>query len=320
MRVGRPRDSRSEYEDRMHRVIGHIDRHLDAPLDLETLAGVACFSPFHFHRLFTAWFGETPGDYLRRRRIESGALRLISQPRTRVLDVALAVGFGSAEAFTRAFRQRYGASPSAWRAAEVAVRDEKSKGGTDKSNSGQVGSKGGPAASGRIEKDGLSTQHRPETAMNVKLVDRQPVPIAYLRYVGPYGEGVSDFWQNTYYPWALENGLLDRVRYGISLDDPGVTADEKCRYDAAAEVAPEQVLSSHPQRSILPGGRYAALAFHGRGEEIVEAWEGLLRDWLPASGLQLDARPMFEHYPTTASYDPSTGRFECELCIPVAPL
>jgi AraC family transcriptional regulator len=73
----------------MHRVVEHIDRHLDEPLELETLAGVAHFSPFHFHRLFSAWMGETLGEYVRRRRLEIAAQRLISQPAVPVLQVAL---------------------------------------------------------------------------------------------------------------------------------------------------------------------------------------------------------------------------------------
>jgi len=103
-------DSRFEYVARMHRVVEHIDRHLDEPLDLETLAGVANFSSFHFHRLFSAWMGETLGEYLRRRRLEIGAQRLATQPRIPVLRVALSVGFGSSEAFARAFKARFGKS------------------------------------------------------------------------------------------------------------------------------------------------------------------------------------------------------------------
>ena len=72
--------SSAEYERRIHRVVAHIDQHLDEPLDLDTLAAVANFSAFHFHRLFRAWTGETLGDYLRRRRVETGALRLVTQP------------------------------------------------------------------------------------------------------------------------------------------------------------------------------------------------------------------------------------------------
>ena len=67
------RESRSEYESRFHRVLEYIDQHLDQSLDLDTLAQVAHFSPLHFHRLFSAWMGETLGDYLRRRRIEIAA-------------------------------------------------------------------------------------------------------------------------------------------------------------------------------------------------------------------------------------------------------
>ena len=77
----------------MHRVLEHVDRHLDEQLELEVLASVANFSSFHFHRLFTAWMGETLGDYVRRRRLEMAAQRLIAQPRLPVLQVALSVGF-----------------------------------------------------------------------------------------------------------------------------------------------------------------------------------------------------------------------------------
>src|SRR3981081_1470057 len=100
-------DSRSEYAARMHRVVEHIDRHLDEPLELETLAGVANFSPFHFHRLFSAWMGETRCYYVRRRRLELSSQRLISQPAVPVMQVALSVGFGSTEAFARAFKTRF---------------------------------------------------------------------------------------------------------------------------------------------------------------------------------------------------------------------
>jgi AraC family transcriptional regulator len=99
----------------MHRVTAYIDQHLDQYLDLETLAEVAHFSPFHFHRLFSALMGETLGAYLRRRRCEVAATRLLAQPKLSVLQIALGVGFGSAEAFTHAFGARFGCSPTTWR-------------------------------------------------------------------------------------------------------------------------------------------------------------------------------------------------------------
>ena len=131
------RGSRAEYEARMHKVLEHIDKHLDQPLNLETLAAVAHFSSFHFHRIFSAWMGETLGDYLRRRRVEIAAMRLVSQPRVSVLQVALSVGFGSGEAFARAFKGRFECSPTSWREGEAERRTKKSKPGQVDGKRGQ---------------------------------------------------------------------------------------------------------------------------------------------------------------------------------------
>lgn len=310
----RSHDSRSEYENRMHRVLAHIDLHLDQPLDLNTLAAVAHFSPFHFHRLFSAWTGETIGDYLRRRRIEIAAMRLAAQPRTKILAIALSVGFGSAEAFTRAFKVRFGCSPTVWRDQQSAHRREHS-------NPGQMNSKQSQASEVILTDHEGSRKLLKETFVKVTLIDREPATIAYLRHLGPYGEPIAQFWQKTYVPWATTNKLSPgHARYGISHDDPSITAPEQCRYDACAEVAPDFNASGGAIKTVIPGGKYAVLCFKGTARQIGEAWAGLLRDWLPSSGLQLDARPCFEYYPRGAGYDPETGTFECEICIPVTPL
>src|SRR5690349_21467375 len=109
------RHAAAEYTRRMHAVVEFIDRNLDGKLDLASLAGVAHFSPYHFHRLFHALMGEALGDYVRRRRLELAAVRLRSQPQIPVTQIALAVGFGSAEAFSRAFRARFASSPTQYR-------------------------------------------------------------------------------------------------------------------------------------------------------------------------------------------------------------
>jgi AraC family transcriptional regulator len=253
--------------------------------------------------------GETVGDYLRRRRLEVAAMRLAGQPRLTVLQVALSVGFSSAEAFTRAFNARFGCSPTAWRTRQAA-----------KSNPGQAHRNRGQASAGRPAEHERSGQTLPERLMNVKLVDRPAVTLAYLRHVGPYGAPLARFWQEVYYPWAAANNLLGRARYGISHDDPSITAPRQCRYDAGVEVAPDFVVSGRAFRTTLPGGKYAVLRCKATAEQMAAAWSSLLRDWLPSSGLQLDARPWFEHYPVDAACDPRTGEFECDICIPVVPL
>ncbi|HEY4368628.1 MAG TPA: GyrI-like domain-containing protein [Steroidobacteraceae bacterium] len=156
--------------------------------------------------------------------------------------------------------------------------------------------------------------------MNVKFIDRQPATIACLRHLGPYGAPISSFWRDTYHPWAVANNLLEQPRYGIGHDDPNITAAEQCRYDACAEVPADFVVSGEASKTVIPGCKYAVLRFKGNGEQIGGAWTALLRDWLPSSGLQLDARPSFEFYPKDAYYDLQTGTFECEICVPVVAL
>jgi AraC family transcriptional regulator len=302
--------SRDVYVDRMHRVIQYVDQHLDQFLDLETLAEVAHFSPFHFHRLFSAWMGEALGAYLRRRRCEVAATRLLAQPKLSMLQIALGVGFGSAEAFTHAFGARFGCSPTSWRLRQTAER-------SSISNQDQANSK--PDQVHRNKAMNNDVPIKTETPMKVQIVERKPTSIAYLRYVGPYGQPIGTFWQTQVYPWMVANGLIGQPRYGISHDDPRVTAPEQCRYDAGCEIS-ALLARGDSHRTIIPGGQYAALSFKGVVAEFEPAWDALLRDWLPGSGLQLDSRPMFEYYPTDSSYDPSTGALECQLCVPVMPL
>jgi AraC family transcriptional regulator len=305
-------DSRSEYARRMYRVLEHIDRHLDERLELESLARVANFSSFHFHRLFAAWMGETLGDYLRRRRLEVGALRLAAQPRVPVLQVALSVGFGSAEAFARAFKARFGDTPSGWRSAENSKRHQ-GDGNTD-----QVERK--PDQATAIRRTDDRNMKNTSIDLNVKLVDRQPVTVAYFRHIGPYGPGLAKFWIETLAPWMATNNLLGEPRYGISHDDPGITVSEKLRYDAAVEVPDNFTGTGSYMKTVIPGGKYASGRFKGTADQLPAAWASMLREWLPDSGMQLDSRPFFEYYPTDARYDPQTGVFECDILVPVLAL
>lgn len=291
----------------MHAVIEHIDRHLDRELDLATLAGVARFSEFHFHRLFHAWMREPLGEYVRRRRLEVAALRLRSQPRTAVLHVALAVGFGSAEAFTRAFRARFACSPTEWR---------KSKCDQTMSNGDQMPRRSA-VENGDFKPRENAMKMKP---MTVKLTDRAPVTVAYLRHTGPYGAGITEFWMKRVAPWMEANNLMQRPRYGVALDDPHVTQPAQCRYDACVEITANQMLAGDAKEKVIPGGRYAVLEFSGPIAAIGAAWDYLLGDWLPKSGLQLDSRPMFEHYPVDGAYDATTGHFTCDICVPVTGL
>ena len=120
-----------DYGGRLERVLAYLADNLDRELDLDRLADVACFSPFHFHRIFHALQGETVAESVRRMRLHRAAIELIEKE-TPIARIAARAGYGSQAAFTRAFRSAYGAPPAADRAgapaafahADVAVRDE----------------------------------------------------------------------------------------------------------------------------------------------------------------------------------------------------
>lgn len=78
------------------------------------MARAACYSRRQFHRLAVQLTGETPAAYQRRLRLDRGACLLLSSCAT-VLEIALETGWENHESFTRAFRARFGLTPSRFR-------------------------------------------------------------------------------------------------------------------------------------------------------------------------------------------------------------
>jgi AraC family transcriptional regulator len=99
---------------RIGRVVAALHRDLDRDWRLDDLAAIACWSPYHFHRIYRALQGETPDETLRRLRLHRAAVELIRSAAD-VERVARRAGYSSAAAFTRAFSSAYGRPPAAFR-------------------------------------------------------------------------------------------------------------------------------------------------------------------------------------------------------------
>jgi len=102
-------------EARVARIVRSIERRPDARLALGDLAREAGLSPFHFLRTFEKLTGLTPHQYILRTRLREAAVRLVTEPEKKILDVALDCGFGDLSNFNRAFRAELGVSPRAHR-------------------------------------------------------------------------------------------------------------------------------------------------------------------------------------------------------------
>ena len=103
-----------DHTDCIEEVMRYIRAHITEPLDRERLADVAGFSVPHFHRIFTAHVGESAVSYVRRLRLKRAAQKL-RMGAVDITEVALAAGYDTHAAFSKAFKQQFGLSPSEFR-------------------------------------------------------------------------------------------------------------------------------------------------------------------------------------------------------------
>jgi AraC family transcriptional regulator len=320
--------ARSVYAARIQRVVNYIDAHLADTLDLDTLANVAHFSPFHFHRIFQGFTGETLADCVRRHRLEAAANRLlyVRNPQPAILQIALDVGFASAEVFNRAFKAHFGCTPSAWRKSEWKAWSEKHQDQRRKIR--QADSKPHQDAALAFEEDSDIWQRRQTTlaqqghTMQVDIRQLPTARVAYLRHTGPFGPSVGKAWER-FMQWCGAQGLTNppRTMWGISHDNPHVTAPEHLRYDCCIEVDDKFQAQGEIGVQQIVAGKFACMQFKGTPYNIGEAWTQLYGQWLPASGYQPDNfSPPYELYGDQSEADPKTGVFVCLLCAPVKPL
>ena len=314
----------TEYSRRMNRVLDYIDQHLDEALDLNLLAQVAHFSSYHFHRVFSEWVGETLHDYVQRRRLARAAYQLPTRQQASILEVAIAAGFNSGEAFTRAFKRQFGMTPTAWRnqipqhwkeaANEARARNMLQLRMLEQKDS-NFGQTTRPSVCDHEDSSQVEESH-----MSVKVMDLPFKKVAYFRRFGPYGFDIPMFWKKIVDPWLRENGFDNVSCYGVVYDDSAITPPEKCRYDACVEVPDDYIATDNAMPATLPGGKYAVAAFRGLPEMISDAWSELFRGWLPNSSFQCDARPLFTRFRRNMQSAPDTAPFQCDLCLPIRPL
>ncbi len=282
-------------EPRLNRVFDHIDDHIAEPIDLDALAALAAYSRFHFIRVFDASFGETPYEFIRRRRIGLVASRLRLSVHEPISSIALSCGFSSQETMARAFRHTYGMSATDWR-----------HGGW---REGQLLAPPLPLqrAHGLVE-----VSYRPER------------PLFYVRVRGAYETVVPEAWAH-FEQWVRGMGLNPIAWYGMGLDDPGLTPPEHLRYDVCVELAqplPEAFqwsqrdpMTLHGSWKRFVGGRYAAMPCPNTAESSDAAWEYLLSEWLPESGYAVGHGNFCELFPAGACFTGENGGRE--LLLPV---
>lgn len=267
----------NDYKQRILRVLVHIQEHLDETLDLEELSRVACFSSFHFHRVFAAMTGETIADHVRRLRLERAAMELRSGAK-QVIQVALDAGYEAHEAFTRAFKAAYSISPAQFRRGKGPIT-------TLAAPSGVHFRPGIPLTT-------FNTNHLPTKAMKVITKKIKPMRVAYLRHVGPYDDTMKTWIDLT--KQLTGDGQIHKgsVFIGIGLDNPAATPASELRYDACITVAENYEPKKPIGVQTIPGGDHAIVRNCPVGK-IKDAFGYLYGKWLAKSSRELRPAPGF---------------------------
>ena len=273
------------------RALAYVDAHLDQPLDADRLADCAAMSRFHFHRVFQAHVGCSVGRYVTWRRLRR-ACALLASGREAVLEIALAVGFESAQALAKALKRELDTTPTAVRRGADAAWPSL------------------PVP--RLPPAGIALSHGEPQPMQPSRFATVPDATVALTATG---RGMIDHHLTRAAQQAFgelgaalgRSGRQSEVRSWISLmpDDPQGPDDPHCRYIAGVVFGhaladgrgecrqPDLPLTGTLAWQPIAPGRCAVFTHRGPYDGLHRSWGAIYRDWLPASGETLrDAWPM----------------------------
>ncbi|MCE9577818.1 MAG: AraC family transcriptional regulator [Deltaproteobacteria bacterium] len=301
-------ETRTHYRAAIQRAVATIARHLDRAVDLGELARTAALAPLHFHHVFRGLVGETPLELHRRLRLERAAHELLHGDRP-VTAIALDAGYDAHEAFTRAFRARFGAPPAAYRRQPpTAVAAEAAPHPT-----ALAARSGIHYGAGTIEMAPFVA----ERPLVVTIEDLPPLRLAAVRHVGPYPRIALAFARLD--AIAGPAGLYrhpELAMVAVYHDDPEATPAHELRADAAIAIPAGAALPAGLEELHLPGGRHACTTHAGPYAGLGDTWARLLGEWLPATDHAI-AGVSFERYRNTPG-DAAPEDLRTELCVPLA--
>lgn len=262
------------YQSRMQRALDFIEQNLGDDLHLDVVSEVAAFSKYHFHRQFTATFGLSVHRYVQLARMKRASYRLAFRDAESITGIAMDAGYEAPDAFARAFRQRFGQSPSAFR----------------KSPDWDYWHK----AFGPLDKVRSKYMQKTLTSADVTIRDVPATAVAIMEHRGDpatIGDTIQKFIM-----WRKANGLSPKVSptYTIFHSDPRTTPPADYRMDLC--VGTDQPIDEREgvmTAGVIPAGRCAVLTLVGNSDNLEHAALFLYRDWLPESGEEARDFPLY---------------------------
>ncbi len=294
------------YLQRINTVLDYVRANLHEDLSLDTLARVAGFSTFHFHRVFHSLTEETLNEMVLRLRLERSAALLRAAPRLSITDAAFECGFQSVSVFSRAFKRHFGLNARQW--------DRQTPLQNSKNN--QVS---GAAPGYTLEN---LSQIAEREGLKVRLRALPPQRLAYIRVYDSYNSpsGIMEAYQRLIAWYGQRGGRLEQTTlYGMSQDDPHVTPRRLCRFDWCLKVPGDWQAEAEVCVVDFPACQVAAVRCLGDITQADKAVQYLFRCWLPSSRYQPANLPGMEIYrrqPAELGWE----TFDIDCAVPVVAL
>ncbi|MBP8082642.1 MAG: AraC family transcriptional regulator [Spirochaetes bacterium] len=292
------------YLQKINAVTDYIESNLDSALSLEVLSKHAGLSKFHFHRIFSAFTGETLYGFILRLRIEKAASLLVLNGKKNLTDIAFSCGFNDSATFSRAFKKHFGISASSWKKAENSKIHQDFQNKTD--------------YSGSIER--LKKKVIP---INAELKTIPEMTIAYVRYTGKY-KGDAELFHSLFkriLSWAEPRGfaLKGMKQVIIYHDSPEITDESKLRLSCGIVVPHGTKPSGIAGILSIPQMKYLVCRFRLKDDEYAEAWHHVFRYSFQERNCRPAEGSCFETY-SEGCFDEKNGLTEVEICVPAGKL
>ena len=255
-----------------NRAIELIDEDLTSPINVEDLARVALTSEYHFRRMFASLAGLPVSEYIRRRRLSAATAEILAG--STVIDVAVRYGYGSAEAFTRAFKTFHGLTPTEARRPGAVLRSQ-------------------PKLRFHLRVEGSTNMHH-------RIVDKDAFRLVGMRtrvpvvYEGP-NSAIEQFER------SIDRAAVDRLSalssaepHGslavtITIDEPGTAASTEVNAEGSTVEYWRAVATTQPAPDGLdslevPAGLWVVFEAEGAFPEALQhLWANAASEWFPAN-------------------------------------
>ena len=293
-----------EYRNGVLRVLHYINQNLTRDVSLETLAGIANYSPFHFQKIFSAALLESPKQYVIRLRLERAAHHLKVFQNLPVIEIAMGCGFSSPSVFSRAFRNYYDISAEEFR--EMSPKNISAILKQNKKNNKPP----------LFKESKQWTDHISDPMENLINIHISPPPIiktvqalniACYQTSLSHPENIS-FAFKSLMQWAIPNEIITSGtrNIGIWLDAPFYTSPDKCRYIAGIELKSDVKKNKSIDVLTMEEGKYACFSMSGNFASTMEHLLALNHKYLDAMGYEIAdiiCYEIFDDCPANKPYD-----------------